>query len=81
MIIRNFIKLSQFSKAYQLASGSLNKYRNNIDWIENLKSKGIKETVFLQMVFVNLPKNYFKNIEDRSKYTTDRAKFYEQLQC
>lgn len=64
-----------------MAFQSLKKYRNNIDWIDNLRNKGMKETVFLQMVFVNIPRNYFKNIEDRSKYMTDRAKFYEQLQC
>jgi hypothetical protein len=81
MIIRNLIRMRQYCCRYELALGSLSRYRNNIDWIENLRSKGMRETVFLEMVFVSIPRNYFRNIGDRTKYITDRAKFYEQLQC
>lgn len=47
VIVRNLIKLHRYCKSYELALSSLHKYRNNIDWIENVKNRGKAETVLL----------------------------------
>jgi hypothetical protein len=71
--------MKRYCKSYQQLLDAISKTDIRISELSYVKLPNLRNYVVLQNVIPHFPPNYFKNVEDPTKFKSDKCKFYEEL--